>query len=69
MPRASSVAAPAGGFRSVHRNRLVTALLIVCRKVRRLQTSAAAQAACDDVARWLRAMPAAWPRRRTVKKD
>jgi hypothetical protein len=46
----------------------VTALLIVCRKVRRLQTSAEARAAYADVARWLRAMPAARPRRRTVKK-
>ena len=68
MPRTPPAAAPALIRRAAHRKRLVTALLIVCRKVRRLQTSAEARTAYADVARWLRAMPAARPRRRTVKK-
>jgi hypothetical protein len=68
MPRTSPAAAPILISRADHRQRLVAALLIVCRKVRRLQPSAEARAAYADVARWLRAMPAARPRRRTVKK-
>ena len=49
--------ASAVGRRAVYRRRLVAALVAVCRKVGSLQTTAATKAACDDVARWLRAMP------------
>jgi hypothetical protein len=54
--------------RSVHRKRLVAALLVVCRKVRRLQAAPEARAAYDDVARWLRTRSTVPAHRWTGKK-
>jgi hypothetical protein len=69
MPRITSAAARSRRRRAAHQRRLVTALLVVCSKVRRLQTSPEIRAAYDDVARWLRAMPRVPAHRRSGKKD
>ena len=49
--------------RAAYRIQLAGALLLVCRKIRRLQTSAEARAACDDVAWELRTLSARLRRR------
>jgi hypothetical protein len=54
MPRNPSDSATAR--RAAYRIQLTAALLLVCRKIRRLQTSTEARAACDDIARELRAL-------------
>ena len=48
---------------AAYRIQLTAALLLVCRKIRRLQTSPEAQAACDDIARELRALVTSFKRR------
>lgn len=58
----------AAARRAAHRDQLVAALVLVCRKVRRLQTSAEARGACDDVARGLRALAASRKHRQTGKR-
>lgn len=63
MPKLSPRSAAAR--RTAHRKQLVAALVLVCRKIRRLQTSAEARAACDDVARGLRALATGRKPRRT----
>ncbi|MDD2763039.1 MAG: hypothetical protein PHE83_03570 [Opitutaceae bacterium] len=68
MPRRRSIARIAAS-RVAQQKRLVQVLIILCRKVRRLQTSVAARAACDDVVHWLRVMPAVPRRRRPARKD
>lgn len=62
MPRQSI--APAAARRAAHRIQLTAALLLVCRKIRRLQTSSEAKAACDDISRELRALASALKRGR-----
>jgi hypothetical protein len=54
--------------RAAYRIQLADALLLVCRKIRRLQTSAEARAACDDVARELRALSARLKRRGRINQ-
>lgn len=54
--------------RAAYRVQLTAALLLVCRKIRRLQTSAEARAACDDIARELRTLAARLRRRPTGKR-
>jgi hypothetical protein len=54
MPRNPSDSATAR--RAAYRIQLTAALLLVCRKIRRLQTSTEAREACDDIARELRAL-------------
>ncbi len=66
MPKHPSGSATAR--RAAHRVRLTAALLLVCRKIRRLQTTAEAQAACDDVARELRGLASRMERRRGGKR-
>jgi hypothetical protein len=46
----------AAARRAAYRLQLTAALLLVCRNIRRLQTSPEARAACDEVVRGLRAM-------------
>ena len=46
----------AAARRAAYRLQLTAALLLVCRKVRRMQTSPEARAACDAVSRDLRAL-------------
>ncbi|OHE81712.1 MAG: hypothetical protein A3G75_10650 [Verrucomicrobia bacterium RIFCSPLOWO2_12_FULL_64_8] len=53
--------------RAAHRVRLVKLLVRVCRQVRRLQSSAVARAACDDVIRWLDRVQGRPSRRRGAK--
>jgi hypothetical protein len=62
MPRQSI--APAAARRAAYRIQLTAALLLVCRKIRRLQTSSEAKAACDDIARELRALASSLKRGR-----
>ena len=66
MPRRPSASAPSR--RAAYRAQLMAALLLVCRKVRRLQNSAEARAACDDIARELRALAAELKRRPAAKR-
>ena len=66
MPRNPSVSAPAR--RAAYRVQLTAALLLVCRRIRRLQTSTEARAACDDVARELRILASQLKHRRTGKR-
>jgi hypothetical protein len=66
MPRKPSD--PVTARRTAHRIQLTAALLLVCRKIRGLQTSAEARAACEDVARELRVLSARWKRRRPAKQ-
>jgi hypothetical protein len=66
MPRDPSVSATAR--RAAYRIQLTAALLLVCRKIRRLQTSTEARAACDDVARELRALGSKLKRRQRGKQ-
>jgi hypothetical protein len=61
MPRDPSGSATSR--RAAYRVQLTAALLLVCRKVRRLQTSPEARAACDDIARELRTLAAGLKRR------
>jgi hypothetical protein len=49
----------AAARRAAYRLQLTAALLLVCRKVRRLQTSPEARAACDEVVRELRVLASA----------
>ncbi|HZL47262.1 MAG TPA: hypothetical protein VFC28_13640 [Opitutaceae bacterium] len=66
MPRNPSVSAPAR--RAAYRVQLTAALLLVCRRIRRLQTSTEARTACDDVARELRILASQLKHRRTGKR-
>ena len=50
---------PAAARRAAYRLQLTAALVLVCRQIRRLQTSPEARAACDEVVRGLRAMASA----------
>ena len=52
---------PAAARRAAYRLQLTAALLLVCRKVRRLQTSPEARSACSEVMRELRALARAAP--------
>jgi hypothetical protein len=66
MPRDPSASATVR--RAAYRIQLAAALLLVCRKIRRLQTSTEARAACDDIARELRSVALRLKRRQTGKR-
>jgi len=65
MPRVSSNSAT--DRRAAYRIQLTAALLLICRKVRRLQKSADARKACDDIMGELRALAADLRRRKNGK--
>jgi len=66
MPRNPSGSATSR--RAAYRIQLTAALLLVCRKIRSLQASPEARAACDDVARDLRALGSGMKRRGLGKR-
>jgi hypothetical protein len=66
MPKDPSGSATS--HRAAYRVQLTAALLVVCRKVRRLQTSPEARAACDDIVRELRTLAAGLKRRPAGKR-
>ena len=61
MPRKPSGSATSR--RAAYRVQLTAALVLVCRKIRGLQTSSEARAACDDIARELRILASRLKRR------